>query len=107
MTPTPASKPVTMVLKMCALVERRRSMPNCCLVTFDEVNWLTTSGNQSIDPKIDCFKGVPDFSPASTLTESAATPPSDGFFDATASYIGAFEVGDAWATGNWVDYCRD
>lgn len=74
---------------------------------FDEAASLMSAGNQSIDPKIDCFKGVPTFTPASTLTENAATPPSDGFFDTSAAYIGAFEAGKSWASGNWVDFSRN
>jgi hypothetical protein len=74
---------------------------------FDEINWLKSAGNQSIDPKINCFQAMPDFRPAATLSDNAATPPSDGFFDSSASYIGAFKAGDDWATGNWIDYSRN
>lgn len=74
---------------------------------FDEINALTSAGNQSIDPKINCFQAVPDFRPMATLTSNAATPPSDGFFDTSASYIGAFKAGDDWATGNWISYDRN
>jgi hypothetical protein len=78
---------------------------------FDEIASLMAAGNQSIDPKVGCFKGAPgsapDFTPAATLTSNAATPPNDGFFDATAAYIGAFKAGDTWATGNWVDFSRN
>jgi hypothetical protein len=34
---------------------------------------------------------------------AAAQPPSDGFFDSSAKYIGAFkDQTDLWATGKWV-----
>jgi hypothetical protein len=49
---------------------------------------------------------TPDFTPEATLTENAATPPNDGFFDTTAKYIGAFEAGESWAKGAWVSYAR-
>lgn len=73
---------------------------------FDEAAALTSAGNTSLDPKIDCFKPVPSFHPAATLTSNAATPPNDGFFD-PATYIGAFEAGKDWATGAWIDYSRN
>ena len=47
---------------------------------------------------------TPDFRPAATLTENAASPPDDGFFDAGAKYIGAFKADDSWATGAWVSF---
>lgn len=72
-----------------------------------EVEWFTGNGNSEIDPKIkDCFAATPDFTPEATLTENAATPPNDGFFDTTAKYIGAFEAGESWAKGAWVSYAR-
>lgn len=74
---------------------------------FDEINALMSAGNQSTDPKINCFQAAPDFRPSATLSANAATPPSDGFFDPAASYIGAFKAGDDWATGNWIDYSRN
>jgi hypothetical protein len=72
----------------------------------DEIAWFTSQGNTTEDPQIkDCFNpGTPDFTPKATLSSNAATPPSDGFFDSTAKYIGAFEAGKSWATGNWVDF---
>ena len=40
-----------------------------------------------------------------SLTENAATPPNDGFFDTSATYIGAFRnASDRWATGAWVQW---
>jgi hypothetical protein len=77
----------------------------------DEIALFNVAANKNSveDPKIkDCFnKSGADFTPMTTITANAATPPSDGFFDATASYVGAFEAGDTWATGNWVDYSHN
>jgi hypothetical protein len=75
----------------------------------EEIAWFGTAGwnNAETDPQItDCFGPTPDFTPAATLTANAATPPDDGFFDATAKYIGAFEAGNSWATGAWISYER-
>lgn len=75
---------------------------------FDEINWFTTAGNTTQDPQItSCFGMVPDFRPKMTITANAATPPDDGFFDKSASYIGAFSADSNWATGNWIDYSRN
>ncbi|WP_437730315.1 T9SS C-terminal target domain-containing protein [Sorangium sp. So ce1335] len=72
----------------------------------DEVAWFEDEATNSVeDPQLaDCFAATPDFRPAATLTENAAPPPDDGFFDAEASYIGAFKVDDTWATGAWVSF---
>ena len=76
-------------------------------VYFDELSWFRFAGrmNSEADPRISgCFTpNSPNFIPAEPLTTSAATPPDDGFFDATAAYIGAFrDANDDWATGAWV-----
>jgi len=77
----------------------------------DEIASFKAAANKNTveDPKIkDCFnKAGADFRPAATITANAATPPDDGFFDAKASYVGAFEAGDTWATGNWVDFSHN
>ncbi len=46
----------------------------------------------------------PVFGPGTSLTDGAATPPNDGFFDTSATYMGAFkDASDTWATtGKWV-----
>ena len=47
---------------------------------------------------------TPDFKPgsgAAALT-GGATPPNDGFFDATATFVGAFGTDD-WTAG-WTSY---
>lgn len=75
----------------------------------EEEAWFGNAGwkNSEVDPKIkDCFAATPDFTPEATLTTNAATPPNDGFFDASASYIGAFEAGKSWAQGAWISYAR-
>ncbi|WP_437476709.1 hypothetical protein WME75_26870 [Sorangium sp. So ce1014] len=72
----------------------------------DEIAWFEGEASNSVeDPGLaDCFAKAPDFRPAVTLAGNAATPPDDGFFDAEASYIGAFKAEDTWATGAWVSF---
>ncbi|KYF60327.1 hypothetical protein BE04_03075 [Sorangium cellulosum] len=72
----------------------------------DEVAWFEEEAtNSAEDPELaGCFAAKPDLRPAATLTENAATPPDDGFFDAEAAYIGAFKADDTWATGAWVSF---
>lgn len=74
----------------------------------DEVAWIKEGARNNkaklANPGITCFDPVaPVFGPAAPLTEGAATPPNDGFFDATATYLGAFkDANDKWATtGKW------
>lgn len=74
-----------------------------------EIDWFNTAGgkNSEVDPKIkDCYAATPDFTPEATLTTNAATPPNDGFFDTSATYIGAFAADDNWAEGAWISYAR-
>jgi hypothetical protein len=77
----------------------------------DLVSWFLNPDwkNSQIDPMLGapplgCFdQDHLQATPASPLTNGAATPPDDGFFDPSASYIGAFrDASDDWATGNWV-----
>lgn len=74
---------------------------------FDEVAWVRTAlfGNvTNADPKVSCFDAkAPVFGPETTITEGAVAPPNDGFFDVTATYVGAFkDKNDTWATtGSW------
>lgn len=72
----------------------------------DEIAWFEGEAtNSAEDPGLaDCFAATPDFRPAATLAENAASPPDDGFFDAGAKYIGAFKADDTWATGAWVSF---
>ena len=71
---------------------------------FDERAWFTGGvGNTTAGAVVDCFGEVPN--PRPTVTIPGATPPSDGFFDASASYVGAFKDGsDDWMTGNWINW---
>ena len=76
-------------------------------VAFDEISWFRSAGrmNSEADPRLaGCFTpNSPNFVPAEPLTTKAAKPPDDGFFDATATYIGAFrDANDDWASGAWV-----
>jgi hypothetical protein len=61
--------------------------------------------NATTDPTLtNCFNfDRLEAAPATALTTNASTPPNDGFFDPTATYLGAFrDVNDTWASGNWV-----
>jgi hypothetical protein len=74
---------------------------------FNELTWFATPDNKNSerDPGIvGCFSAdSPNFAPPTSLTQNAATPPNDGFFDSTASYIGAFRNGnDRWAAESWI-----
>jgi hypothetical protein len=74
----------------------------------DEVAWFTDPKrkNSEIDPMLAApfDSAAPDFRPKTTMTENAATPPDDGFFDTNATYIGAFSAGDAWMSGAWLSF---
>jgi hypothetical protein len=75
---------------------------------FDEVAWIKLTDKHNVvtsDPAVNCFDPTsPVFGPSASITSGAATPPSDGFFDASATYLGAFrDASDTWATtGKWV-----
>ena len=73
---------------------------------LDEVKWFTDQGNIEIDPKlVKPFDAeAPDFRPTATIVENAATPPSDGFFDTNASYVGAFSQDATWLEGAWLSF---
>ncbi len=75
---------------------------------FDEIAWLKTPASKNtwnVDPAISApyDQEKPVFGPAKALTETAAAPPADGFFDDKAAYVGAFkDATDNWATrGTW------
>lgn len=75
---------------------------------FDEIAWLKTPTNKNtwnVDPAIAApfDQERPVFGPSKALTETAAAPPADGFFDDKAAYVGAFkDATDTWATrGTW------
>jgi hypothetical protein len=73
---------------------------------FNEVTWFNDPANMNAvaDPGLSCFDPVsPRFQPAVALLTNAATPPDDGFFDHSASFIGAFrDAKDKWTSGAWV-----
>jgi|GEM_PF-1949324 len=82
---------------------------------FDESAWwrLPVNQNSEANPGIPkCFDPIsPRFATSGPIgavgggpgTPTAATPPSDGFFDTNARYLGAFrDQTDSWATGKWV-----
>lgn len=75
---------------------------------FDELGWLKGAGlsNRFTSPGLAApfDRKAPKLGPATSLSDGAATPPSDGFFDPNATYMGAFKDGnDGWATtGKWV-----
>jgi hypothetical protein len=71
---------------------------------FDEVAYLTNPGLRirEADPELgNCFDAQsPGFKPRRALTENAAEPPDDGFFDLSAQYVGAFrDRSDDWDAG--------
>lgn len=74
----------------------------------DEVAWFLdpARNNSEIDPQLAApFSATaPDFRPKVTISEKAATPPDDGFFDPTAAYIGAFSANDTWLSGAWLSF---
>lgn len=75
---------------------------------FDEIAWFNDPArkNATTDPGLAkaLDTAAPDFRPAATITENAATPPDDGFFDPAASFIGALKQDDPWMTGKWLSW---
>lgn len=74
---------------------------------FDEQLYLKNPGLKIVerDPQLsNCFdQHNPGFKPRYPLLEGAAIPPSDGFFDPNAQYLGAFrDQNDAWDQGAWL-----
>ena len=74
---------------------------------FDEVAWLMdpVRNNRTIDPRIPGCSEADGarLRPPLALTDGAASPPDDGFFDPQAAFIGAFRDGeDRWDGGGWV-----
>src|SRR5690606_21962541 len=61
-----------------------------------------------VDPELGDITSLvsPNFVPASDspAADGAATPPDDGFFDTSATYIGAFEPGGEDWTAGWTAY---
>jgi len=64
--------------------------------------------NRNVDPQLTSpySETMPNFKPTATspvlMTSEAAVPPSDGFFDNTATFVGAIGTTD-WTTG-WTAY---
>jgi hypothetical protein len=74
---------------------------------FDELRLFQDGGNVATNPAVvDCHGATaPKPWPSTPLTAGARTPPSDGFFDVTATHIGAFrDANDTWMTGAWVRF---
>ncbi|HEY6078657.1 MAG TPA: serine/threonine-protein kinase [Polyangiaceae bacterium] len=74
---------------------------------FDERRFLLTSerSNSQRDPSISGCEATSrgPFGPLQPLTEGAARPPGDGFFDTSAQYMGALrDRQDRWAQADWV-----
>jgi hypothetical protein len=75
----------------------------------DLTAWFNTPGwsNSTMDPNIaaGCASpsGAIQVAPKAPLVVGAGMPPNDGFFDSSATYIGAFrDSTDSWASGPWV-----
>lgn len=78
--------------------------------TFDAVAHFTgaSASNRLVDPKLTGTSGeTPTFAPASgsPALSGGATPPDDGFFDKTATHVGAVGADD-WTTG-WTAWPKD
>ena len=76
---------------------------------FDENAWFADGarGNATTNPELAaCFDvNAPNPAPKATLSTNARTPPSDGFFDDKATFIGAFkDANDAWMKGAWLKF---
>ncbi len=75
---------------------------------FDEAAWAKGLGNVETNPNLkDAFnKDNPDFRPSDgTSSVSAASPPSDGFFD-TVNFVGGVSPSNNWTTG-WTTSARN
>jgi serine/threonine protein kinase len=76
---------------------------------FDEVIYLMNEGLRisQNDPHIgNCFDSYrPSYKPQVALTENAALPPSNGFLEPEALYVGAFrDKDDHWDEGAWTKW---
>lgn len=102
-----------------AKVDYTATFPDAASDSFDESAWLfgnADHGNTRVDPKLGTavYKApasgstspvVPGYKPASdspALTAVSPAPPSDGFFDASATFVGAVGATD-WLAG-WTAY---
>ena len=68
---------------------------------FNETLRLNAMGRPNIG---DCFNpNTLGFAPSPALKANASQPPSDGFFDSQAAYVGAVrDYEDTWMTGSWL-----
>ena len=75
--------------------------------TFDDRGWFTNGEGDAVTGAVaNCFGDTPDPRPAAMIP--GGTPPNDGFFDASASYVGAFKDGsDNWMSGAWIDWAQN
>jgi hypothetical protein len=76
---------------------------------FDELAWVRAAPRLNVesDPGLVACSDplAPKPYPTAALTENAARPPSDGFFEPSATYRGAFrDATDAWMSGAWVRF---
>lgn len=76
---------------------------------FDELAWFNAQarGNSTTAPTLmDAHDSKnPQPWPKNPITTNARTPPNDGFFDNTATYIGAFKDDqDKWINGAWTRF---
>lgn len=71
---------------------------------FNMADYASSVDISNVDPKLSgdaLSKSAPNFKPSTPLA-GGATPPSDGFFDPTATFIGAIGTDD-WTAG-WTEY---
>lgn len=76
---------------------------------FDEIAFFNDGARQNSVQNpglVGCYdEAAPKPWPAAALTTGARPPPGDGFFDTTATFIGAFRDGnDTWMSGAWVRF---
>lgn len=77
---------------------------------FDEGTYFKSDAtNRQVDPRLTSALNLaaPQFRPGAQspalMASNAATPPADGFFDASATFIGALGTGEDWTLG-WTSY---
>ena len=70
---------------------------------FNQVGWSNRFVDPGMSPNMMSLS-TPDFKPTlgSAALTGGATPPDDGFFDTTATYVGA--IGDTDWTAGWTSY---
>jgi hypothetical protein len=73
---------------------------------FDIGAWFDAASAKNSTASANLLKpldpNAPVFSATTAVVANAITPPNDGFFTTTATYVGAFkDANDTWATGAW------